>query len=232
MRAVGHRRESLGVSGCKSGDSGSEAGKEISANCRRTTRVADKIKEIEQVVIMSKHCGRCAVSQVYLLRPCERLVLQSSANGFMHVVSALLSGYSIGEMASRWKNPLPAPFSPSVRILTFEGVRQGDPTQPACPIALVLLLYALKMLGKWFFDRRRQHRVAIFISLTRANHDFVARKIDILDPQLQTFHQSQAGAVEQDRHQRCRTLVRSLPSTGSRTSKPRFARHELVLARR
>src|ERR671919_1378703 len=60
IRAVGHRRENLGVSGCKSGDSESEAGKEISANCRRTTRVADKIKEFEQVVIMSKHCAWCA----------------------------------------------------------------------------------------------------------------------------------------------------------------------------
>src|SRR5262244_466956 len=65
IRAVGHRRESPGVSGCKSGDSGSEAGKEISANCRRTTRVADKIKEIEQVVIMSKHCGRYGNPKVY-----------------------------------------------------------------------------------------------------------------------------------------------------------------------
>jgi hypothetical protein len=43
-------------------------------------------------------------------------------NGFVHVVPALFSGNSIGEMASRWKHPLPAPFSPCVRILTFERV--------------------------------------------------------------------------------------------------------------
>ena len=60
MRALGHRRESLGVSGCKGGDSESEERKEISANCHRTTRVVDKIKEIEQVVIMAKHCETCA----------------------------------------------------------------------------------------------------------------------------------------------------------------------------
>src|SRR5215470_12625328 len=126
MRAVGHRRESLGVSGCKSGDSGSEAGKEISANCRRTTRVADKIKEIEQVVIMSKHCETCAVSQVYLLRPCERLVLQSSANGFMHVVSALLSGCPIGVVTACRKHPLPAPFFAGIGVFALQGIGQSD----------------------------------------------------------------------------------------------------------
>src|SRR5206468_11176773 len=59
IRAVGHRRESPGISGCKSGDSKSAQGKEISANYRWTIRVAFKIKDIEQVVIMSKHCTRC-----------------------------------------------------------------------------------------------------------------------------------------------------------------------------
>src|SRR5262252_4641494 len=78
IRAVGHRRESPGVSGCKSGDSGSEAGKEISANCRRTTRVAYKIKEIEQVVIMSKHCETYVGLLALPARPCERLVSRPS----------------------------------------------------------------------------------------------------------------------------------------------------------
>jgi hypothetical protein len=82
-------------------------------------------------------------------------------NGFMHVVSALLSGYSIGEMASRWKNPLPAPFSPSVRILTFEGVRQCDSAQAALKIALVSSLYQIKVLGEWFFHVGGKHRVPI-----------------------------------------------------------------------
>jgi Resolvase, N terminal domain len=57
MRAVGHRRESPGISRCESGDSRSAQRKEISANCRWTSRVAFKIKDIEQVVIMSKHCS-------------------------------------------------------------------------------------------------------------------------------------------------------------------------------
>jgi len=113
-------------------------------------------------------------------------------NGFMHVVSALFSGNSIGEMASRWKYPLPTPFSPCVRILTFERVRQGDPTQPARPVALVLLLYALEMLGEWFFDRRRQHRVPIFVAFAGTHNYLIGGEIDIFDPQLQTLHQSQA----------------------------------------
>src|SRR6266545_7036533 len=58
IRAVGHRRESPGISGCKNGDSKSAQGKEISANYRWTIRVADKIRDIEQVVIMSKHCEK------------------------------------------------------------------------------------------------------------------------------------------------------------------------------
>jgi len=122
-------------------------------------------------------------------------------NGFMHVVSALFSGNSIGEMASRWKYPLPTPFSPCVRILTFERVLQGDPTQPARPVALVLLLYALEMLGEWFFDRRRQHRVAIFVAFAGAYQYLVGAEIDIFDPQLQTFHQSKASSVEKHHHQ-------------------------------
>src|SRR5215813_1453362 len=59
IRAVGHRRKSPEITAGQSGNSKSAQGKEISANCRRPTRVADKIRDIEQVVTMSKHCSAC-----------------------------------------------------------------------------------------------------------------------------------------------------------------------------
>src|SRR5678816_2700825 len=76
IRAVGHRRKSPGITAGQSGDSKSAQGKEISANCRRTSRVAFKIKDIEQVVIMSKHCALNGTSPVLLSPRCARPLAQ------------------------------------------------------------------------------------------------------------------------------------------------------------
>jgi hypothetical protein len=40
-------------------------------------------------------------------------------------------------------------------------------------------------------QRSRQHRAAIFFTFAIANRDLTVGKIQILDPQLQAFHQPQ-----------------------------------------
>ena len=58
----------------------------------------------------------------------------------------------------------------------------------------------LDVFEECFFDRCRQHRVAVFVALACANHNFVARKIYIFDSKATTFHQSEARTIEQKGH--------------------------------
>ena len=77
-------------------------------------------------------------------------------NSFMHVMSTLFPGNSIGEVTTSWKDPLPSPFLAGIRILAFECVRQSDSSQAASQVALVLLLCDFKMLGERFVYRRTE----------------------------------------------------------------------------
>ena len=62
-------------------------------------------------------------------------------------------------------------------------------------IFLVLASIRLDVFEECFFDRCRQHRVAVFVALACANHNFVARKIYIFDSKATTFHQAEARAT-------------------------------------
>ena len=52
----------------------------------------------------------------------------------------------------------------------------------------------------------RQHGDPVLETLAVAHQDFATRKLDILDPQAQTFHQAQAGAIKQAGNQPMGTL--------------------------
>jgi len=56
------------------------------------------------------------------------------------------------------------------------------------------------MAEKWLLDRRRKHRMPVFVSFARANKYLVLRNIDVLDPKTATFHQAQSSAAKQHRH--------------------------------
>ena len=58
-----------------------------------------------------------------------------------------------------------------------------------------------QMSFQWFCERLGQHGDAIFLSLAIAYQDLPIFIVDILDAQSDALHQSQAGAVEQARHE-------------------------------
>jgi hypothetical protein len=57
------------------------------------------------------------------------------------------------------------------------------------------------VLGQWFFHGRRKHRVPILISFAGSNENLVADEIDVFNPDLQTFHQSEPRSVKEHNHE-------------------------------
>ena len=57
IRSLGDRRERLRIASRAGGGSGGAAGKANPVSSRQPTRVIDNIRQIEQMVIMSKHSG-------------------------------------------------------------------------------------------------------------------------------------------------------------------------------
>ena len=131
----------------------------------------------------------------------DRLLHRALQNGFVQMVPALLSGYPVGIMARRWKDPLPRPRFARVGVFPVKGVGQGDTTQPFLQIFFMLPFDRLEVPEQGLFDGCGQHRVAVFVALPRSDDDLVPRKVDILDSEAATFHQPQSCPVEQHPHQ-------------------------------
>jgi hypothetical protein len=68
-------------------------------------------------------------------------------------------------------------------------------------VTLVLSFYQIKVLCERFFDCRGKHCVPILVALTSPDYYLVAGKVNVLDPEPQTFHQSQARSIEQHGHE-------------------------------
>jgi hypothetical protein len=68
-------------------------------------------------------------------------------------------------------------------------------------VALVLSANGLKVSSEIGFHDRWKHRHAILIALATADHDLVPREVNVLDAQAAAFEQTQAGPVEQRRHE-------------------------------
>src|SRR5687767_10463358 len=111
------------------------------------------------------------------------------------MMPALLAGNSIGIVVGSWENPLPWPFSTRVRVFALQRVQHCNVTKSFLDIFMMLTSNRFDMFRQRFFDRCRQHRVTIFIPFTCSDDDLVARKIDILDPEMAAFHQSQTTTV-------------------------------------
>src|SRR3989338_5065556 len=116
------------------------------------------------------------------------------------MVPAFLSGYPVGVMTGCRKDPLPPPLFPRVWIFALKGIGQSDSAQASLKIALVLSSYQIQVHGERFFDCCGKHRVAVLVSLASPDYDLVTGEINILDPQPQAFHESEACSIEQHDH--------------------------------
>lgn len=57
------------------------------------------------------------------------------------------------------------------------------------------------MYCQWFCHRNRQNRHAIFVAFPRADHELVLGKVEVLHAEAQTLQQTQAGAIQEARHE-------------------------------
>src|SRR6266545_3505005 len=93
----------------------------------------------------------------------------SLQDGFMQMVSALLSCHPVRKMAGRRKYPLPAPLLTCVGIFSLQGIRQRHTAQSLLKVVIMLPLNSLKMSEKRLLYRRRKHGMSVFVSFGGAN---------------------------------------------------------------
>ncbi len=59
----------------------------------------------------------------------DRLLYRTLRDRFMQVVPVLFSGYPLGIMACRWKDPLQPPFLARIRVLLLQRTRSRHPSR-------------------------------------------------------------------------------------------------------
>ena len=91
---------------------------------------------------------------------------------------------------------MPAQLSCRVRILQLQSFRQFYVTRTDCEIPFMLAPDALQMIGQCRADHGRQQRNPILITFGSSDEDSMGCEIRIFNAELQTFEQSQTGAIE------------------------------------
>ena len=102
------------------------------------------------------------------------------------------------------KAVLPEPRCARVGVLTFKGIRQVHIPVPLLQILFVQELDFDEMSLKRLLERLRQHSHAVLCALAIAHCDLLIGEINIFHAQTYTLHETQAGPVEQARHETCR----------------------------
>src|SRR6185312_3846764 len=116
---------------------------------------------------------------------------------FVQMVPATLSRPRIPKQRRSRKGVLPSPLSVRARIFSRQGVGKTHPAIPRPKILFVKSLDSLQVLLQLCFQRSRQHRHPIFLSLTVPHGDLVVGKVDVLHPQAQALRQPHPGAIKQ-----------------------------------
>lgn len=79
---------------------------------------------------------------------------------------------------------------------------QQNSAEPRCQIASMACPRQFDLRTQRIAKRPGQHGTAVLAALALANDQFISREVDVLDAQSQAFHQAQAAAIQQARHQR------------------------------
>jgi hypothetical protein len=118
-------------------------------------------------------------------------------HGLVQMVPAPFSRNLICKMTGCRKYPLPTQLFPRVGIFALKRIRQSNSAQASLKIASVEAFDPIEVLRERFFYRRGKHRVPVFVSLTRPDHDLVVGEINILYSQTQALHQPQASPIKE-----------------------------------
>jgi hypothetical protein len=84
---------------------------------------------------MPKRVATCRLRDARLDDSLPHFPLQ---NRLMEVVPALLAGNPIRVVLRCWKNPVPSPIFPRVRVFPVERIRESHATQTIVQVLLVL----------------------------------------------------------------------------------------------
>ncbi len=86
-------------------------------------------------------------------------------------------------------------------MLPAQCVRQLDAAEALAEILLMDLPHGGQMRPERGLDDLRKHSPPILTTLAVTNHDLVALKVDVLDAQVQAFHQAHTASVKQSQDQ-------------------------------
>ena len=122
-------------------------------------------------------------------------------HGLVERVAAAVTGLPVNVDACGGEHPLPGPFATGVGVLAGQRPRQLDPSRAVSQVGVVLTLDAFQMSRQVGDHDRRQRRGPVFVALSPAHYDLVAREIDVLHPHARGLEETKASSVEQDRHE-------------------------------
>ena len=105
--------------------------------------------------------------------------------------------------------PLPAPFHRGVGILSGQGIGKFYPATAGGQIGLMNVSHFPEVLFELVPEPVGQQRASVLAALAIAHDQLPPSEVEVLNPQPQSFHQSQPTPIQQPRHQRlssCQTL--------------------------
>jgi hypothetical protein len=120
--------------------------------------------------------------------------------GGTKVVTADVTRARIGRQARGGESELPDPIAAGRGEFAVEGVGEEDKPLAGLHIAMVEALNVVQVVEQVRGEGVWKHADAVAGALTLADEDLVLGEVEILDPQAEAFHQSQAAAVEQASH--------------------------------
>ncbi len=130
----------------------------------------------------------------------------SGANGFLedafvYVVAHGFGGGGVHREGDGGEEVLPGKFLGSVGVFPGQGIGQVDFAESVCEVGLVDTLDDLDLGLEGRDEGIREDGDAVVFAFAIADEDGVVAKINVFDAQAETFHEAQAGAVEELGHE-------------------------------
>src|ERR1700730_12592255 len=119
----------------------------------------------------------------------------------LNMMAAHFARARVSRKFTRWKNVLPRPGTVRVWIFALQSEGQINSAPLFCQVLLMNLLHTFKMQLERPAQLIRQHGHSVAQSFSVPNNNMPIAKVDILNPQSETFHEPQPASVQKFRHQ-------------------------------